>query len=92
MKHLSLQLLSRAVVSGRKSQKLSQAALSEKTGINRTVLSRLEAGEYSPSVDQLLRLSEVLEFAPEEVLEEEAEERPAVPGKKIAIAGTGYVG
>ncbi|MBR5340077.1 MAG: nucleotide sugar dehydrogenase [Lachnospiraceae bacterium] len=92
MKHLSLSQLSITVVSRRKAQKLSQAALSEKTGINRTVLSRLEAGEYSPSVDQLLRLSEVLAFPLEEVLEADAEEKATVPRKQIAIAGIGYVG
>ena len=62
MKHLSLKLLSETVVRRRKALKLSQAALAGQAGINRSLLSRLEAMSYSPSVDQLLALSEVLGF------------------------------
>jgi UDPglucose 6-dehydrogenase len=54
MKHLSLKLLSEIVVSRRKTLKLSQTALSDMANINRSILSRLESGDYSPSVDQLL--------------------------------------
>ena len=64
MKHLSLQLLAEIVTSRRKTMRLSQAALSEKANINRSILSRLEAQDYSPSVDQLLSLSSVLDFQP----------------------------
>jgi transcriptional regulator with XRE-family HTH domain len=78
MKHLSLKLLSETVVRRRKAMKLSQTALSERTGVNRSILSRLEAGDYSPSVDQLLSLSAALGFEPEEVLAEEAPEPSAV--------------
>jgi UDPglucose 6-dehydrogenase len=92
MKHLSLKLLSETVVRRRKAMKLSQTALSERTGVNRSILSRLEAGDYSPSVDQLLSLSAALGFEPEEVLAEEAPEPSAVERKKVAVAGTGYVG
>jgi UDPglucose 6-dehydrogenase len=92
MKHLSLKLLSETVVRRRKAMKLSQTALSERTGVNRSILSRLEAGDYSPSVDQLLSLSAALGFEPEEVLAEEAPELSAVERKKVAVAGTGYVG
>jgi len=93
MKHLSIKLLSEAVTSGRKKQKLSQSELSKRTGINRSILSRLEAGDYVPSVDQLLALSSVLGFKTEDVLAEDASEKPAAAGrKKIAVAGTGYVG
>ena len=72
--------------------KLSQAALAERAGMNRSILSRLEMADYSPSVDQLLALSEILGFSVGDVL---AEERPAaalVGRKRIAVAGTGYVG
>ena len=68
MKHLSLQLLANTVVSRRKTLKLSQTALSERTGINRSILSRLEAADYSPSVDQLLTLSAVLDFKTADVI------------------------
>lgn len=56
MKHLSLKLLSETVASRRKTLKLSQTALADKANINRSILSRLESGDYSPSVDQLLSL------------------------------------
>ena len=92
MKHLSLKLLSETVVSRRKTLKLSQTALSEKTNINRSILSRLESGDYSPSVDQLLLLSAVLGFQPADVLADDEAEAPAVARKRIAVAGTGYVG
>ena len=48
MKHISLGLLSGIVVSRRKTLKLSQTDLSRKAGINRSILSRLEAKDYSP--------------------------------------------
>ena len=59
MKHLSLKLLSETVVSRRKAKQLTQVQISKLTGINRTLLSRLESQDYTPSVDQLLALSEV---------------------------------
>ena len=69
MKQLSLSKLAKTVSSRRKAMKMSQAVLSEKTRINRSVISKLESAEFSPSVDQLLALAAVLGFAPEEVLE-----------------------
>ncbi|MBO4411352.1 MAG: nucleotide sugar dehydrogenase [Lachnospiraceae bacterium] len=76
----------------RKALKFSQTVLSEKTGINRSILSRLEKQDYCPSVDQLLALSSVLEFPVSDVLAEEAADTPVPDRKKIAVAGTGYVG
>ena len=92
MKHLSLKLLSEIVVSRRKALKLSQTALSEKANINRSILSRLESGDYSPSVDQLLSLSAALGFQPTDVIVDDEAEPVAVERKKVAVAGTGYVG
>ncbi len=93
MKHLSIKLLSETVASRRKTLKLSQAALSEKTGINRSILSRLEAADYSPSVDQLLALSAVLGFQTSDVIADDVNvSAGAIGRKRIAIAGTGYVG
>ena len=74
MKKLSLPLLARLVTSHRKALKLSQEALSARTGINRSLLSRLERGRYQPNVDQLLALSEVLGFSIGDVLAEDAPE------------------
>ncbi|WP_297960271.1 nucleotide sugar dehydrogenase [uncultured Ruminococcus sp.] len=92
MKHLSLKLLAETVVSRRKAIKMSQVVLSEKTGINRSIISRLESEDYTPSVDQLLALSTVLGFDNADVLEDDAVEAAPIERKKIAVAGTGYVG
>ncbi len=92
MKHLSLSLLSETVLSKRKALKLSQSELSKATGINRSLISRLESGDYSPSVDQLLSLSDVLDFQTSDVIVEEDTALIPVERKKIAVAGTGYVG
>ena len=92
MKRLSLKRLAETVISRRKALKLSQAALSRMTDINRSILSRLEAQDYSPSVDQLLALSEALGFAPSDVIVDETAPAVAVERQRIAVAGTGYVG
>lgn len=92
MEHLSLKLLSETVISRRKSKKLSQTALAKETGINRSILSRLELMDYTPSVDQLLSLSSALDFKLSDVLTEDSAETVRLSRKKIAVAGTGYVG
>ena len=92
MKHLSLKLLAETVSSKRKALGLSQTALAEKTGISRTMFTRLEQQDYSPSVDQLLCLSEVLDFDYKDLFVDDAIEVKQVGRKKIAVAGTGYVG
>lgn len=94
MKHLSLKLLSETVVSHRKAKNLTQVQLSKMTGINRALLSRLESQDYTPSVDQLQALSEVLNFDPVSLLVD-SETTAAINidrSYKIAVAGTGYVG
>jgi len=92
MKHLSLEKLAETVIARRKAAGMSQTALSEKTGINRTMFTRLEAADYSPSVDQLLALSDVLGFDYTDLFVEDSAEVMTVPRKKVAVAGTGYVG
>ena len=92
MKHLSNKLLSEIVTAKRKSLGMSQAQLSEETNINRSLISRLEKADYTPSVDQLLALCEALEFDMSVVMENDASETASIARKKIAVAGTGYVG
>ena len=92
MKHLSLEKLSETVANKRKALKLSQSAITEMTGINRSLLSRLESANFTPSVDQLLALSESLEFDINELFFDDETEPATVERKKIAVAGTGYVG
>ncbi len=92
MKHLSLKLLSENVVGKRKEKNISQVVLAQRTGINRSLLSRLEKADYTPSVDQLLALCSVLGFEAAEVMEDDKVTIAPIPRKKIAVAGTGYVG
>ncbi|MBQ9907236.1 MAG: nucleotide sugar dehydrogenase [Oscillospiraceae bacterium] len=92
MKHLDLRKLADTVVSRRKTLKLSQSVVSVRTGINRSLLSRLETGDYTPSVDQFLALSEVLDFDRSALFVDDAVGTVTVERKKIAVAGTGYVG
>ena len=94
MKKLSLTLLADTVSTARKTKNITQANLSKLTGINRSLLSRLESADYTPSPDQLYALSEVLEFDIMTLFTEQDEEAVKKPSKayKIAVAGTGYVG
>ena len=93
IKKLSLRLLSVTVVFARKQKQITQADLSRMTGINRSLLSRLESQKYAPSADQLYALSQVLGFDPTQLfIDEDTEpDRPEL-SYKIAVAGTGYVG
>ncbi len=93
MKKLSAKRLAETVSSRRKAMKITQLTLSEMTGINRALLSRIENRDYTPSVDQLFSLSTALRFEIDEVLEAPAKELSAEIGSyRIAVAGTGYVG
>ncbi len=93
MKTLSLQLLSETVVSRRKALKMTQVQLSRAAGIHRSVLSNLETGIYTPSIDQLQALASVLHFEPTDMFVEQENAQLSVDRRyKIAVAGTGYVG
>ncbi len=93
MKKLSLPLLSETVVSRRKALKITQAQLAQKTGIHRSVLSKLESREYIPSIPQLEALGEALGFEPADLYAEEAAPAERTePSRRIAVAGAGYVG
>jgi len=93
MKILSLKLLSETVSSSRKAKKLTQAQLASAVGMNRSILSRLETGDYTPSADQLFALSEVLRFNPALLFVSPDEQSFTITRQyRIAVAGTGYVG
>ena len=93
MKKLSLTLLAETVTTARKTKKLTQSQLATLTGINRSILSRLESADYTPSADQLYALSEVLEFNPSALFISADTISPAINQQyRIAVAGTGYVG
>ncbi len=94
MKRMSETLLAKTVSARRKALKMTQLHLSKATGINRALISRLENGLYTPSVDQLLALSDALRFDISEVLEQSASAEASAVGQayRIAVAGAGYVG
>ena len=93
MKKLSLTLLAEAVTSARKAKKITQTQLAAMTGMNRSLLSRLEKGDYTPSVDQLQALSEALGLDIPSLFVDPQQQRGA-PDRayRVAVAGTGYVG
>ena len=85
MKKLSISLLSDTVISRRKALKMTQADLANKTGINRSMLSKLESQDYTPSIDQLQALGECLGFEPTELFLE-AETHPITERKEHSQA------
>ena len=92
MKRLSLKKLAEAVTSYRRAGGITQAEFAKKAGINRSVLSNIENGVHTPTVNQLETLAGILGCEPADFFFEE--EVPQKVGKayKIAVAGTGYVG
>ena len=93
MKKLSKSLLAETVISRRKALGLTQLQLSEKTGINRSLLSRLEQEDYYPLIPQLEALGETLGFDIEDVFINTDNKKLNAPSPlNIAVAGTGYVG
>lgn len=95
MKKLSIEKMAATITNNRKNLKLTQAQLADKTNINRAMISRLENSEYTPSIDQLQAIAEVLGFEIVDLFEEEiSENKKNINDKKykITVAGTGYVG
>lgn len=96
MKKLSKEKMVKIITERRKALHLTQAQLSEITGIHRGMIGRLENMDYIPSIDQLQSIAEVLDF---EITDLFIEETPSIAPAvtldhhyKIAVAGTGYVG
>lgn len=95
MKKLSIEKLSKTVSDKRKEKNLTQKKLEEITGINRTMISKLESQNYIPSIDQLESLSDTLEFEITDLFQDDKNKvSKKISDKKynIAVAGTGYVG
>ena len=93
MKKLSTQKLADTIASLRKSQKLSQQELADRTGINRALISRIEGQDFTPSIEQLEQLAEALHFDLCDMFEDDSicSLAPVSP-MNIVVAGTGYVG
>ena len=93
MKKLSITLLSTLVSDRRQQKNMTQQDLALATGINRSLISRLEKKDFIPSIVQLENLAEVLGFDPSDVFTESSFSKLDSPSPlNIAVAGTGYVG
>ena len=95
MKKLSYKKMTETIIAKRKELKITQAQLTEMTGIHRGMISRIESLDYTPSIDQLHAIAEALHF---EIVDLFEDDKPAANkstlDKKynITVAGTGYVG
>ena len=95
MKKLSQVLLADTISRLRKEQSMTQQELAEKTGINRSLISRIEKKDFMPSIPQLEALGEALGFEPYAMFTEKPAGTAAISSVsplRIAVAGTGYVG
>ncbi len=93
MKTFSLSKLAETVLSQRKALHITQQDLAGQTGINRSLLSRLEKQDYIPSPDQIARLADALSFDPAVVFPEVEEPLPAPAVRaSVTVYGAGYVG
>ena len=94
MKKISYQKMADMIIAKRKEKKITQAQLAEMTGIHRAMVSRIEAQEYIPSINQLQAIAEALDFEITDLFEEEKTVNKISIDKKynVAVAGTGYVG
>ena len=94
MKKISYTLLADTIFQKRKEKNITLQQLSALTGINRAMISRLEKLDYQPSLAQLEKLGEVLDFEPVSMFVEDDVDMSSAKYSpmNIAVAGTGYVG
>ena len=88
-------MLASTIKAARKAEKIGQEELAEITGINRTMIGRIEHEDYIPTIPQLESLAEALEFDYFSCFVESqksADETEFITGRKITVAGVGYVG
>ena len=93
MRNFSISKLAEIILAQRKQQNMTQQELADKAGINRSMLCRLENQEYMPSLDQLTRLANALQFDVTDVFIEYTKPvfKHVVP-RNITVFGAGYVG
>ena len=93
MKQISINKLSKIIKTNREKLNISQKKLCELTGINRTMISKIENGDYLPSIEQLETLGKIFKFEYEDLFEKDEKAKPNnIQKTNIAVAGTGYVG
>lgn len=93
MRTFSFEILADTVKKKRKAKGMTQAELSKATGMNRSMIGRIENMTFKPSIEQLEALAQTLDFDLIDLYAEEAKPK-TMPTKRynIAVAGTGYVG
>lgn len=93
MKNFSISRLAEMILTQRKLLSFTQQELADKAGINRSMLCRLENQDYVPSMDQLTRLANALQFDITDVFIEY--DKPVfhhIIPRNITVYGAGYVG
>ena len=74
MKNISLTKLSNLVKTNRDKLNITQKTLCDLTGINRAMISKIETGDYTPSIEQIEALGNILKFEYSDLFEEEVNE------------------
>ena len=97
MRKISRSKLVDTIIQKRKEHNMTQAQLASAVDMNRSMIGRLENGVYTPSLDQLEALGDVLGFELTDLYEDQEDMKsgtnPLLDKKyHIAVAGTGYVG
>lgn len=93
MKSFSSAILAKLILDYRKDSKVSQEALATESGINRSVLSKIEQAEHVPSITQLEALANIIGFDITDLFTVKKEQAQKLDHSyNIAVAGTGYVG
>lgn len=96
MKRISQAALANSIKVNRDARGITQEQLSIMTGINRTMIGRIERMTYMPTIPQLEKLAEVLDFDLGSLLMEdkapESSKSMKINRMNITVAGLGYVG
>lgn len=64
----SRERIAERILKQRERKLMSQRELAEKAGVDRKTINRIENGHFSPSIDTLLRIADVLEVTPSRLL------------------------
>lgn len=93
MKTFSSATLAKLILDYRKENKVSQETLAAESGINRSILSKIEQEEHIPSITQIESLAKIISFDITDLFTETKEKKQKLDRSyNIAVAGTGYVG
>ncbi|MDU6444557.1 MAG: nucleotide sugar dehydrogenase, partial [Streptococcus sp.] len=93
MKTFSSATLAKLILDYRKENKVSQETLAAESGINRSILSKIEQEEHIPSITQIESLAKIISFDIADLFTETKEKKQKLDRSyNIAVAGTGYVG